>query len=95
MSEWPPERSISFASPSDHQTIVFHYYVNTRCFVQLHPTQTLEPPIFHAKQEESCILFRAGIIWVRRMQRYHEITLWLFFHSVQILDIPQYRLPVL
>lgn len=61
-SEWPPERSISFASPSDHQTLVFPLLCEYQVLRAATPHSNTGASHFHAKQEESCILFKTGII---------------------------------
>lgn len=61
-SEWPPERSISFASPSDHQTLVFPLLCEYQVLRAATPHSNTGASHFHAKQEESCILLKTGII---------------------------------
>lgn len=95
VSEWPPERSISFASPSDHQTEVFPLLCEYQVLRAATPHSNTGPPIFMLSRKNLAFFLKEELFWVRRMQRYHEITLWLFSHSVEILDIPQYRLLVL
>lgn len=50
VSEWPPERSVSFASPSDHQTVcpLLREYQVLRAAT---PHSNTGASHFHAKQE--------------------------------------------
>lgn len=50
VSEWPPERSISFASPSN-QTIAFPLLCEYQVLRAATPHSNTEASHFHAKQE--------------------------------------------